>query len=243
MFVLILVVGLAAGTFNRSAARRWSQRLAGPDRDQRIEALARLARLDHLALIARRSMINALDDDRLPEDAVEAGLFLTGFVPPVVSGLRLDLSAFSIAGRAAAILWLIVPLDYAGFSAQVRRQRASVRRQAAGVLGAVGALMPAKSRPAIDRLEKLSRDPDPDVRRAAFQGLKMILNRIISTGVLGLQRDACRRAISEALIGADPRLAVEASLFLLRIGYPENMVDMTLGHAWLAMADRVTSRP
>ncbi|MBU1741287.1 MAG: hypothetical protein KKC37_07050, partial [Proteobacteria bacterium] len=78
MFVLILVVGLAAGTFNRSAARRWSQRLAGPDRDQRIEALARLARLDHLALIARRSMINALDDDRLPEDAVEAGLFLTG---------------------------------------------------------------------------------------------------------------------------------------------------------------------
>ncbi|MBU0516300.1 MAG: hypothetical protein KJ621_16175 [Proteobacteria bacterium] len=243
MFVLILVVGLAAGMFDRSAARRWAQRLAGSDRDQRLEALARLARLDHLALIARQSLINALDDDRLPEGAAEARRILTGLVPPVASGRLVDLSAYSIAARAAAILWVVIPLDYAGFSAEVQAQRLSIRRRAAGVLGSLGALKPAMSAPAIDGLERLIRDSDPDVRRAAFQGLKKILDSIITTGMTGWPDPRCRLAISEAFIGADPRLAVEASLFLLRKDYPENMVDVTLGHAWLAFIGLVTSRP
>lgn len=242
MFVMILVVGLAAGTIDRSAARRWGQRLTGPDRDQRLEALARLARLDHLALIARRSLINVLDDDRLPAGAADVGRMLTALVPGAVSDVHLDLSPDSIAGRATAILWSVVPLDYAGFHAELQRQRVSVRRRAAGLLGSLGARQPFKSLPAITILAQMVRDPDPGVRRAAYEALQLIWQRIVSAGVKGRPRQASQTAFVEALVSLDPVITTKAFMFFRGYGLPSQFVAEAFYRAWAAWLQRSTRR-
>jgi hypothetical protein len=241
LFVLILVVGLTAGTIDRSAARRWSHRLAGPDLDQRLEALARLARLDHLALIARRPLLNALDDDRLPS-GIASGPMLAALIPAVVSGRPVDLSSYSIAGRAARILLVVIPLDYAGFYAELKRQRASVRQRAAGVLGSLGALKPDKSVGPISVLEKLIGDPVPDVRQASVDALWTIWRRMVGHGVHGPPNHACRTAFIEALVSLDPVIMTSAFRFFRSYGRPPQFVMEAFFQAWSSWLNRSTRR-